>query len=367
MRIGQVLLGTLLLGIFMGTAFAATPTTDVESLADTIGLPAPGPVYVGDDEDIDDSSRLHNDLKKAALQTDSPRRANWAAGWLCAERNDFSCALRQWQAVAQSATQPPRWLPEAYALALWGLGRHEQAVAWYDTAVLGTPQLGNGRLLPKFYADASLYKAAGALFEQWSQRLAPLRKTVVSAVDIDSAGRVARVQVIDDQLDPALARRIQQVIADWQFPRKEEQPSPSTLSTHVYTEVRGRPDGEQRMVFDVQFMDVGVRAVHQAAPRYPRTALKLRQEGISLVRVDLDADGNVVQARIDKPSGIPTLDQAALVAARRWRFAMDRIDGNPVASYAKLPFMFMIGGESGMPPFSHSRSATVNERSGAAF
>src|SRR3546814_4983568 len=77
----------------------------------------------------------------------------------CAERGDFACALTHWHALAQSAPNPPRWLPEAYALALWGLGRHEQAIAWYDTAVLGTPHLGNGRVLPGRFFNASLYRS----------------------------------------------------------------------------------------------------------------------------------------------------------------------------------------------------------------
>lgn len=366
MRLRQTLLAAVLLCV--GVAFAASPSNDVNALADAIGLPAPGPVYVGDDEDIDDASRIHRDLTNSARQSDNPRRAQWAAAWLCAERGDFACALRQWHVAAQSATQPPRWLPEAYALALWGLDRHEQAVAWYDTAVLATPQLGIGGSLPRFYADASLLKVAEALFESWGQRLAPLRKAVASAVDIDSDGRVTRVQVIDDQLDPVLTRRIQQVIADWQFPRKADQPSPSLLSTHVYTEVRGRPDGEQRMVFDVQFVGFGVRPEYMHPPRYPIKARQRRQEGACVVKVDLDTSGNVVHARIDKASGIPALDQAALAAARRWRFTMDRIDGQPVASEARLPFVFTLNADFDAPSRdSNNLKAATKDRSGTAF
>src|SRR3546814_2967639 len=90
----------------------------------SIGLPAPGPVFIADDEDIDGASRTDEDLKSAASQADVPRRAQWAAAWLCAERGDFACAPTHWHALAQSAPNPPRWLPEAYALALWGqIGR----------------------------------------------------------------------------------------------------------------------------------------------------------------------------------------------------------------------------------------------------
>jgi len=365
MRMRHVLWVGLLLVV--GNAFAATPASDIDALADAIGLPAPGPVFIGDDEQIDGSSRTRKDVKKAARLADLPRRAGWAAGWLCAERSDFACALTQWHALAQSAASPPRWLPEAYALALWGLGRHEQAVAWYDTAVLAAPHLGNARLLPGRFFGASLYSTAQELFVQWSERLAPLRKSVITAVDIAADGQVERVQVLDEQLDPALARRIQQVVAEWRFPRNEDQASPAQRSTHVYTEVRGRPDGEQRMVFDIQFTGMGVRAVHRAGPIYPKAALALRQEGVSVVRVDLDSSGKVLRARIDESSGTPSLDQAAVTAARRWRFAMDRIDGKPVASYAKLPFAFVIGTEASMPPLGHGRRSNANDRAGIVF
>lgn len=365
MRIHHVLRVCLL--FVVGTAFASPPTAAIDALADAIGLPAPGPVFIADDEAIDGASRTHEDLKRAASQADAPRRAQWAAAWLCAERSDFACALTHWHALAQSAPNPPRWLPEAYALALWGLGRHEQAIAWYDTAVLGTPHLGNGRVLPGRFFDASLYKVAQSLFEQWSQRLAPLRKTVVSAVDIDPDGRVARVQVLDTQLEPTLARRIQQIVAQWRFPRKQDQTASSLLSTHVYVEVRGRPDGEQRMAFDIQFMSAGVRAVKMVGPAYPTRSLVHGKEGAVVVLVDVNTRGKVLQAHIEQSSGKPLLDQAALAAAKRWRFAMDRIDGEPVASSVKLPFVFTLGTDSDAPSFSNTRRATANQRSGTAF
>lgn len=345
----------------------AAASESAMALADRIGLPTSAPVFVGDDADIDGSSRESDDLKKAANLATLPRRATWAAGWLCAEHGDFACALERWHAAAQAAPSPPRWVPEAYALALWGLDRHEQAVAWYDTAVLGTAHLGNGNLLPKRYTDASLYKMEVALFERWSQMLAPLRKTVVTAVDIDGDGRVERVQVLDEQLDPTLAHRIQQVVADWRFTPATKKGEPARLSTHVFVEVRGRPDGEQRMVFDVQFNGIGVRAVHRVGPTYPATALSAGKDGMALVVADIDAHGKVMQTHLDVSSGSPLLDKAALKAAKRWRFAADRIDGEPVASSVKLPFVFVIGTDADATPFNHRRDASSTRRSGIAF
>src|SRR3546814_17922051 len=98
MRARHLLLVCLLFGV--GTAFADTPATPIDTLADAIGLPAPGPVFIADDEDIDGASRTDEDLKSAASQADVPRRAQWASAWLCAERGDFACAPTHWPALA---------------------------------------------------------------------------------------------------------------------------------------------------------------------------------------------------------------------------------------------------------------------------
>lgn len=341
MRIHHVLRVCLLLVV--GTAMANPPTATIDALADGIGLPAPGPIFIADDEDIDGASRTHDDLKTAAGQADVPRRAQWAAAWLCAERGDFACALTHWHALAQSAPNPPRWLPEAYALALWGLGRHEQAVAWYDTAVLGHGQLGFASALRKRYPEALFDSTALALFEQWHRQLAPLRKNVIAAVDIDSAGQVERVQVLDDQLSPVMVQRVQQAIAGWQFTPADNKGKPARRSTHVYVEVRGRPDDAQRIALDVRFMAVGVLAVRKIGPAYPVRALVHGKQGTAMVAVDINAAGNVTQARLNQSSGMQVFDKAAVAAARRWRFRMDRVDGEPVASTVILPFVFMLG------------------------
>src|SRR3546814_7570122 len=62
MRARHLLLVCLLFGV--GTAFADTPATPIDTLADAIGLPAPGPVFIADDEDIDGASRSEEHTSK---------------------------------------------------------------------------------------------------------------------------------------------------------------------------------------------------------------------------------------------------------------------------------------------------------------
>lgn len=61
--------------------------------------------------------------------------------------------------------------------------------------------------------------------------------------------------------------------------------------------------------------------VYNPAPTYPADALNARVTGRVLLRVVVAADGSVVRAAIHRPSGVDSLDAAALEAVRQWRFS----------------------------------------------
>jgi TonB family protein len=78
----------------------------------------------------------------------------------------------------------------------------------------------------------------------------------------------------------------------------------------------------QRLVF-------GEAEGKQPAPDYPRTARRLRQEGIVVVRFTVGTDGRVVAAEAAQRSPWPLLDEAALTTVKeRWRFK-----GGPIRVY----------------------------------
>ncbi len=56
-------------------------------------------------------------------------------------------------------------------------------------------------------------------------------------------------------------------------------------------------------------------------PTYPPDALAAGQTGRVVVRAEVAADGHVVEVRVHRSSGIPSLDRAALAAVRSWRFS----------------------------------------------
>lgn len=85
-----------------------------------------------------------------------------------------------------------------------------------------------------------------------------------------------------------------------------------------------------------------LKAVEHVIPRYPAVAAAATVPGVVYVRVSIDETGRVIKAQVR--SGHKLLNDAALKAAKQWRFTSC---GHPQS--AELVFRFEIGkpGESG--------------------
>ncbi len=79
-----------------------------------------------------------------------------------------------------------------------------------------------------------------------------------------------------------------------------------------------------------------------AGPRYPPAALRRRQSGTVLVRVDVDASGMPARVVLEQRSGSRDLDRAALEAVRDWRFQPAQRDGQPVPGSLVIPIDFRL-------------------------
>jgi protein TonB len=76
---------------------------------------------------------------------------------------------------------------------------------------------------------------------------------------------------------------------------------------------------------------------------YPRQARRSRQEGVVLVSVRVDRQGNVLEARIDRGSGYPALDNEAIATVRRGSPVPPptaKIRGDPVT--VTIPIQFSL-------------------------
>jgi protein TonB len=88
--------------------------------------------------------------------------------------------------------------------------------------------------------------------------------------------------------------------------------------------------------------ELSVSCPGRTPPLYPALSRRLREQGEVLLRVELDEQGRVSAARIEKPSGAQRLDDAALAAVRGWRCNPTLREGRPVRAIALQPFNFVL-------------------------
>jgi len=77
-------------------------------------------------------------------------------------------------------------------------------------------------------------------------------------------------------------------------------------------------------------------------PVYPPSAIAARLQGTVIVRLRIDAEGNVANLQIERSSGHALLDAAAVQAVRHWRFVPAQRRGRPVATTVRLPVRFSL-------------------------
>ena len=83
------------------------------------------------------------------------------------------------------------------------------------------------------------------------------------------------------------------------------------------------------------------RVLINPAPRYPADALSRRLSGVVLLQVAVDAQGAAAKVRLVRSSGVPSLDQAALEAVRKWRFLPARDPSTPLRR-VNIPVEFVL-------------------------
>jgi TonB family protein len=81
------------------------------------------------------------------------------------------------------------------------------------------------------------------------------------------------------------------------------------------------------------------RVVSAVAPVLP-DGYVVTQEQFIMVEVLVDERGGVSQARLLQPAGEEALDQAALAAARQYRFTAGTVDGIAEPTWTSVPFRF---------------------------
>ncbi len=89
----------------------------------------------------------------------------------------------------------------------------------------------------------------------------------------------------------------------------------------------------------------GVRADPKRPPTkpdYPASSKRLEQEGVVGLLLYVGADGRVIEGKIEKSSGFPALDNAALKEARTYRFLPAEDKGVPIAAWHRINLRFRL-------------------------
>jgi protein TonB len=90
--------------------------------------------------------------------------------------------------------------------------------------------------------------------------------------------------------------------------------------------------------------ELSVVCPERAAAAYPQLSRRLGESGTVVLRVELDEQGNVTDARVSNSSGFARLDDAAVAAVRGWRCTPASRNGQNVRGFAVQPFKFVIQG-----------------------
>lgn len=92
-------------------------------------------------------------LEASPASSLSGRSVRWNHAWDLYRLGEVEAAMDEWLAAASNTRSHPSWVPPTFALALWKMGRRDEAVAWYAAAVRTEPTLWrdasqHARLLP---------------------------------------------------------------------------------------------------------------------------------------------------------------------------------------------------------------------------
>lgn len=90
--------------------------------------------------------------------------------------------------------------------------------------------------------------------------------------------------------------------------------------------------------------ELSVSCSERTAPTYPKQSLRLGEQGKTVLLVELDELGRVINVEVKSKSGFPRLDEAAINAVKTWRCSPAKRNGVAVRSVASQPFNFTIKG-----------------------
>ena len=122
----------------------------------------------------------------------------------------------------------------------------------------------------------------------------------------------------------------------------EAEVTATTIDRTDVVEVVKRTEDTDIPVVPFWKVEVKPKPINIPVPTYPDMARTAGIEGQAVVEALVDVDGSVADARILKPSGNASLDQAAVDAALRSKFTPAYQRDKPVRVWVSIPFRFTL-------------------------
>ena len=80
--------------------------------------------------------------------------------------------------------------------------------------------------------------------------------------------------------------------------------------------------------------------LQRTLPRYPAASVRAGEEGSSILQLHVDERGRVIEVRLARSSGFSRLDDAALQAVRKWKFAPAVKGAKAVSAWGEMELRF---------------------------
>lgn len=85
--------------------------------------------------------------------------------------------------------------------------------------------------------------------------------------------------------------------------------------------------------------------IHNPNPAYPLKARENNWEGVSVLKVQVQANGQIGEITVLQSSGYPLLDQAAVKAVKQWRYRPALKNGIAVAWQVRVKIKYVLEGQ----------------------
>lgn len=123
---------------------------------------------------------------------------------------------------------------------------------------------------------------------------------------------------------------------------KKHAPSPNATPRAASAAASGTPGAASGAVGTPDGKSTRPGYLEKPAPKYPPESEAAREHGTVILSVEINTAGRPESVKLEKSSGYPRLDRAAIEAVRRWRFKPATRDGQPVAARVNIPVLFKL-------------------------